>query len=787
MVFKVNNDKLKELLINTNNVRNVAIVDNFGERKDILFGHLANYSITSDSETATIVGQQGSSTGELSSIPLHYKENDSTVQLPESTKGKEFLINAINAQSHLDLSSGSARALSISDGALFVVDPIGEVSATTSKALRQAIDNGIVPTLFINKIDRLIYQMMMDGENTYLELSNILSKYNNIIGSSSSLSSPSLDPLALNVAFGNVEQGWGFTLDIWAKKTIGTSTEGISGVPKLWGDNYFDIHAKEWSTKLTSGSVRGFTYLLFTSLKVLLEDPANPKVESRLKINLTESEKALPSNQLAPLVMRKLFNLEQCVLGMVVQKVPSPVTSQGIRTNKLYGGNGTVDKVDLQVIQQCNSNGPMFFQVSKVVRSTTGTVYSYGRVFSGFVLPGQKLVVLNGLGEITIESCPAGNLVALVGIDTGVSKTSTLTNSDKARTISTIKYSMAPLVSMTITVKSASLTKFNEKYKANGNSDVISTTVIRDGEALIGGPTKQTLDQYLADLLRVSVETTSSTPMTCYCETVSDQSMTSIATSSNKKNSMTFKSEPIVNELAPYIESEQLAVNIVDRPKRFQDSEWEADHIKAICSFGPNGYGTNILVNLAKNYLVMDSIIQSFQSVTSQGSLCDEPMRGVRFNLTEAKISSDVALCGDGQIIPAAKRALLGAHLAGSVCPKEPFYNIEVTVPHSISDSIMHITVQHQGSLEEELDHYTNKDLTVIRVQIPVAHSFGFIPKIQADTNDKAQVQVVFGNWVVIDNNPFFEGSPSNKIVKAIRTRKGLSPTLPTLDSFEFQ
>jgi elongation factor 2 len=63
-----------------------------------------------------------------------------------------------------------------------------------------------------------------------------------------------------------------------------------------------------------------------------------------------------------------------------------------------------------------------------------------------------------------------------------------------------------------------------------------------------------------------------------------------------------------------------------------------------------------------------------------KGALCEETLRGVRFDLTMATIHSDPAHRGGGQIIPTTRRAMKAAMLTAQPRLLEPVFLVEVQV-----------------------------------------------------------------------------------------------------------
>ena len=67
-----------------------------------------------------------------------------------------------------------------------------------------------------------------------------------------------------------------------------------------------------------------------------------------------------------------------------------------------------------------------------------------------------------------------------------------------------------------------------------------------------------------------------------------------------------------------------------------------------------------------------------------QGPLCGENMRGVRLNITEAKVHEDAACRKGNQVIPATRRCCYAAMLSATPRLLEPIYLVEIQVGHSM-------------------------------------------------------------------------------------------------------
>merc|ERR1712160_31335 len=132
---------------------------------------------------------------------------------------KPYLINLIDSPGHVDFSSEVTAALRVTDGALVVVDYVEGVCVQTETVLRQALAEKIKPVLFINKIDRGILELQVDGETMYQNFQRVIESANVIIHTyecEDMGETQMVDPSCGTVAFGSALFGWAFTLTKFA-------------------------------------------------------------------------------------------------------------------------------------------------------------------------------------------------------------------------------------------------------------------------------------------------------------------------------------------------------------------------------------------------------------------------------------------------------------------------------------------------------------------------------------------------------------------------------------------
>jgi len=63
---------------------------------------------------------------------------------------------------------------------------------------------------------------------------------------------------------------------------------------------------------------------------------------------------------------------------------------------------------------------------------------------------------------------------------------------------------------------------------------------------------------------------------------------------------------------------------------------------------------------------IKDSMESAFQWSTKEGVMCDENMRGIRFNIHDVTLHTDAIHRGAGQIMPTARRVFFAAELTAA-------------------------------------------------------------------------------------------------------------------------
>lgn len=756
---------------------------------------------------------------------LEYVTNESGQKTPYTG----FLINLIDSPGHVDFSSEVTAALRVTDGALVVVDCISGVCVQTETVLRQAISERIKPVLFMNKMDRALLELQLGQEELYQTFQRIIENINVIIATYCEENGPMgnimVDPGIGNVGFGSGLHGWAFTLkqfaEMYADK-FGVKSEKM--MKNLWGDRYFNPQSKKWqNTPENSDMKRGFCQFVLDPIFKIFDVVMNVKKDettkllAKLNIKLPTEEAELESKALLKAIMRRWLPAGDTLLQMICIHLPSPLTAQKYRTDLLY--EGPTDDEAAIAMKNCDENGPLMMYISKMVpTSDKGRFYAFGRVFSGKVatgmkariqgpnyLPGkkddvyeksiQRTILMMGRYVEPIENCPSGNICGLVGVDQYLVKSGTITTYKDAHNLRVMKFSVSPVVRVAVEPKSpADLPKLVEGLKRLAKSDpMVQCYFEESGEHIVAGAGELHLEICLKDLEEdhACIPIKKSDPVVSYRETVSAESnQTCLSKSPNKHNRLYMRAVPMPDGLPEDIDKGD--VNPRDDAKTrgkilAEKFGYDVNEARKIWCFGPEGTGPNIMVDCTKGvqYLneIKDSCVAGFQWATKEGVLCEENMRGVRFDLLDVTLHADAIHRGGGQIIPTARRCYYACVLTASPRLLEPVYLVEIQCPESAVGGIYGVLNRRRGHVIEEIQ-IAGTPMFAVKAYLPVNESFGFTADLRSNTGGQAFPQCVFDHWQILPGDPFESTSRPAQVVAETRKRKGLKDTIPALDNY---
>jgi elongation factor 2 len=744
----------------------------------------------------------------------------------------QFLINLIDSPGHVDFSSEVTAALRVTDGALVVVDCIEGVCVQTETVLRQAISERIKPVLFVNKLDRVFLELHMDEEEAYQNFARAIESVNVIISTykDEKLGDVQVFPEAGTVGLGSGLHGWGFSVtkfaEMYAKK-FGIAQSKMQ--QKLWGNNYFNAKAKKWTTKGVDAKgrklERAFCSFVLKPIKTLFDAIMNEKVEiytkmlKKLNVEIPKDAKDLRAKPLLKRVMQTWLPAAETLLQMIVNHLPSPRVAQAYRAENLY--SGPMDDEAGVGITKCDPDAPLMMYVSKMVpTSEKGRFYAFGRVFSGKITTGhtvriqgpdfvhgkktdlyvkkvQRVILMMGRYVEQMADCPCGNIVGLVGIDAYLLKAGTITTFEQAHNFVTMKYSVSPVVRVAVDVMNASdLPKLMEGLKRLSKSDpLVLCFTGPTGEHIVAGAGELHLEICLKDLKEDFMKGAAikiSEPVVSFCETNdAETDMDIISKSPNKHNRIYMRCLPLSQKFVDGVDDGTINQDeeMKKRARLLADEyDWDVGDARKIWTFGcpPDGKA-NVLVDCTKavQYLneIKDSMVGAFIQATAAGILCEEAIRGVRFDLKDITMHADAIHRGAGQIMPPCKRAMYACQIRSEPRLLEPLFLADIVVPRSALAGVYSTLNQRRG-IVDGLDERPGTPLCKVKAFLPVLESFGFTGMLRANTGGQAFPQLIFSHWAQLNGNPFDEGSQAHGICLEVRKRKGLKDGMPVFGDY---
>ena len=827
-------EQIREIMDQTDNIRNMSVIahvdhgkstltDSLIAKAGIISGEAAGNARTTDTRADE---QERGITIKSTGVSLYFETD-----VVEAGNVQPYLINLIDSPGHVDFSSEVTAALRVTDGALVVVDYVEGVCVQTETVLRQALAEKIKPVMMINKIDRGILELQVDGETMYQNFQRVIENANVIISTyefEDMGESQQVDPTKGTVAFGSALFGWAFTLTRFAS----TYSEKFKLdrdrlMKKFWGDNYFNAGTKKFqdteSTDDGKTLQRCFVQFIMRPVIQLCRNIMNGNLDAvwkmleTLNITLRNDEKEKRAKDLFKCVFQKWINAAEALIEMIILKLPSPKKAQSYRAAMLY--EGPIEDPCGQSIKNCDKNGPLMIFISKMVPTNDkGRFYAFGRVFAGTVQTGQKVRIMgpnykpgsrNDLNVKNIQrtvimmagkveavaDVPCGNTVGLVGVDQYLMKQGTISDHEDAHCIKVMKYSVSPVVRVAVEVKNAAdLPKLVEGLRKLSKSDpLVVCTTEESGEHVIAGCGELHVEICLKDLEEeyAKCPIKKGDPVVSYKETVvGESSQVCLSKSPNKHNRIFCTAAPLGDELSQQIEDDKVSSkqDQKDRARILQDEfEWDPNDAKKIWCFGPDTTGPNVVVDVTKQvqYLneIKDSVEAAFQWATKEGAMTDENMRGIRFNIQDVALHADAIHRGGGQIVPTARRVFYASELTAQPRFVEPIFLVEIQCPDDAVGGIYQCLSQRRGIINEE-DPVPGTPLVNMKAFLPVAESFGFTQALRAATSGRAFPQCVFSHWELFNGDPYEAGSKGAALVAQIRARKGLREGIPGLDNF---
>lgn len=873
-MVKFTADQMRSVMDYKNNIRNMSVIAHVDHGKSTLTDSLvckAGVISAKNAGTARYMDtradeQERGITIKSTGISMYFeynidageivKKSDEAEKEEEHEDGSSkvainknsYLINLIDSPGHVDFSSEVTAALRVTDGALVVVDCIEGVAVQTGTVLRQAMSERVRPCLMVNKVDRALLELQLNGEEIYQNMSRAIENVNVIIESYKFQDRDwQVVPLKGNVAFGSGLHQWGFTLKTFAKvyaSKFNTTEEKMT--EKLWGDWVFatDGGKNRWinSTSVNtnrgvdreSGAKRAFVAFIMDPIIGMFQAVMNnelnkkglPKAHNMAQavgVNLSEEiKKTLTGKALLKYIMQKWLPAAEAVLEMIVVHLPSPAVAQDYRCETLY--DGPLDDEAATAIRTCDTSegAPLMMYVSKMIPGADNRFTAFGRVFSGKIATGQKVrilgpnyvpgkktdlfskaiqrvVIMMGRYTETVVDIPAGNTCGLIGVDQYLVKSGTITDCETACCIKTMRFTVSPVVRVAVSVKNSSdLPKLVEGLKKLSKSDpMVRCETTEAGEHIIAGCGELHLEICLKDLaddFMKGAPIHTSEPVVTFCETITKESSEVLSKSANKHNRLFATAMPLSDEICALFDENVVTpgMDVKERSKILREHPafgWEeAATPQKIWCFGDDGIGPNIVtertVGVAYLTEIKDSVVGGFKWACNEGPMCEERIRGLKLVINDVTLHADAIHRGMGQISPTSRRVTYAGVYMAEPALLEPIFLVNITCPQAIVGSIYNVMSMRRGNVFDEGESMAG-GVANMKAYLPVAESFGFSQALAAATSGSAFSQLSFDHWTLLDGGDFKDPtSRLGKLITSIRVRKNMVAELPPLDRY---
>lgn len=823
-------DQIRDMMNNPENIRNITLITQPGHGKGDFIQSLTHKSeIKIDSDPVYQRFGDSIIDEHLCGITIKRKGTHLFYNQPTQSTSINYLINLINHKQQSPYTPESSSTLRISDGALVLIDSTKGLCAQTETSIHQALQDRVKPVLIINKFDLNLFELQQDPESIYQDFCRIIEKVNSIIAiyDYAVMGDLLLDPIKGNVVFGSGLMGWAFDLKRFSKFYAEKCGIGQGEmIEKLWGEWYFDDEGKKWTREKISENgkslKRGFEKFVVEPLRRLAQavmQENNEEIDQMLKdfhIELGKEDRGLTKKRQLVRIMEKWLPADDCLLSMVVNHLPSPKQSQMYRIENLY--EGPMDDECAIAMRNCDPNGPVMMYVSKMVpKRSKGRLTAFGRIFSGTIATGQKVRIMGPnfrtgkknelfIKEVQrialmtenldfISNVPCGNVFGLMDFDLYLTNTGTISTHNDACLIKSMKLTTSPIVNVTIKPKNvADLPKMIEGMKKISRIDPNVKCLFEEaGGHIIAGYGEIHVKKCIDELIDYeSIEIIQSDPFVNYKETVqSSSNQICMSKSPNKHNRLYTCAEPFTKGLCEAIETGTIDP-MLESDRRTQilqeDFNWQPNDIRKIWAFGPKDNCTNVIVDASNGtqYLneIKESIVAGFEWSTSEGCLCEENMRGVRFNIIDVSLHADAIHRGGGQIIPTIRRSLYAAFLTANPALLEPIYLVQIQCPGEVVGGVHQCLNRRRGIIFSE-EQVSCARFTSIKAYLPVDESFGFEEDLKEKTSGRAFLTgTLLDHWSIISGDPTDPASLSYDIVQGIRERKGLAKKIIDLDMY---
>ncbi len=734
-------EEISKLMGNLDFIRNIAIIAHVHHGKTTLTDSLlARVGLISKSVAGDVLYTNYEEIEKERRMTI----KSAAISLGFSYSSKDYVVNLIDTPGHVDFGGHVTRSMRAVDGVVLVVDPVEGIMPQTETVLRQSMKEKAKPVLFVNKTDRLINELRLTPEQTFQKLLELINNVNKLIEQYAP--EEYAEKWKVSVEKGSV--AFGSAYDKWAISKYTVESKKVSF------KHIFELSAKAQAAR-TAGSP-------------------------------SEAEKVVAQ-------IKEVAPVEDAVLPMIIEHLPSPKEAQAYRVPHLWHGDlsSTDGKAMLAADAKAKTNGVIF----GIVHDMHSGDVAIARIFSGDVKKGlelrvsgrsgiqklQQVGIFMGPDRVITDHIPAGNIAALIGLkDAAVGDT---ISEDEIEPFEQITHYSPPVVTKAIEAKdSRDTTKLIEALRSLSKED--PTIVVRisqeTGEHLVSGMGElhlEIIETKLKDDYKVPIE--SSPPIVNYEETIEKKAGPIETKTPNKHTKFYLEIQPAPATLVKAIDEGHIREG---KPKG-------QVAIEAMIAAGLDRPTAKGVVNISNRCImldmtkgvqymneVMELLIDGFNEAVRDGPLAREKCNGVMVSIVDASIHEDPVHRGPAQIIPAMRNGVYAGMLISGVSLMEPKLNFTINIPQEYMSDIISLVQSKRGIVNSVAQE---REAVSIIAKIPVAETIkGFANDLRGETQGRAIWYTEFAGYERLP--PALQLT----VVREIRKRKGQPEEPPKPEQF---
>jgi elongation factor 2 len=720
-------EQCERLMDNPEQIRNIAIAAHVDHGKTTLTDNLLAGAGMISEDTA---GEQLAMDTEEDEQERGITIDAANVSMTHEYEGKDHLINLIDTPGHVDFGGDVTRAMRAVDGALVVVDAVEGAMPQTETVVRQALREGVKPTLFINKVDRLISELQEGPEEMQERLLSV----------------------------------------------IGDVNELIRGMTEEKDD------IEDWTVSVEEGTV-AFGSALY-KWGVSMPSMQRTGMDFGEIIDLERADKRQELHEKTPLA--------DVVLDMVAEHFPNPIDAQPRRIPTVWRGDA--DSEIAESMRLVDEDGEVVLMVTDIGVDPHAGEIAAGRVFSGTLEKGQELYVSGTAGKNRVQSVgiymggereevdevPAGNIAAVTGLKDAIAGSTV--SSVEMTPFESIDHISEPVITKSIEAQNMDdLPKLIETLRQVSKEDpTISIEINEDtGEHLISGQGELHLEVQTQRIERnQGIPVTTGEPIVVYRETPTSDSQEVEGVSPNRHNKFYITIEQLGDEVLEQLRLGEVSMDMPEQERR--EVLQEAGMDKETSQDVENIIGRNIFIDDTKGIQhlneTMELVVDGLTDSLEDGPLAAEPVEGALIRLHDARLHEDAIHRGPAQVIPATRDAVHRALIDAEIRLLEPIQDVRIDVP---SEHMGAASGEIQGRRGRVDDMYQEGDLMVVEGIAPVDEMIGFSSDIRSATEGRASWNTENAGFRVMADNL------QRDIITEIRERKGMKTELPeSIDHF---